>query len=168
MSANAGMFLTAGATLTSFVTQNQQADAFAAQGVYESRLLEHNADIADMQYHDALTRGQIAAGRQRQATRTLIGSQRAAAAESGLDVGIGTVPDILEESALFGELDATRISNDAAREAFGFKLQASDYRRQSRLRRVAGQNAARGTRAGAISTLLGGIGQVYSQYEESR
>lgn len=168
MGATAGISLAIGSSLSNFVTQQSQASAIAAQGVYEARLFEHNADIADLQYQDALTRGRIQAGRRRQEARTLIGSQRAAASESGIAVDDGTVLDLTQESAFFGELDAERIAADAAREALGFKLQASDYRRQSLLTRMASRNAARAQRSASIGTLLAGAGEAYNIYDRDR
>jgi len=166
MGANAGMFITAGATISGFAGQMGQANALAAQSQYEARLFEHNADIADLQYRDALSRGRIQASRARHQTRSLIGAQRAAASESGIAVGDGTIAELTAESAFLGELDAERIANDATREAMGFKLQSSDYRRQANLTRTAGRNAARGMRGQAFGTLLTGAAETYAAYKK--
>lgn len=166
MGANAGMFLTGGAAISGFFSQQGQADALAASSQYEARLFEHNADIADLQYRDALSRGRIQASRARQQTRTLIGAQRAAASESSIAVDDGTIIELTAESAFLGELDAERISNDATREAMGFKLQSSDYRRQAGLTRTAGRNAARGMRGQSFGTLLVGAAETYNAYKK--
>jgi hypothetical protein len=162
------MMLVGGNAVGGFLEQRRQASAFEAQGIYEDRMYEHNAHIADLQFEDALQRGRMAANRARSQGRTLIGAQRAAAAEAGIDVADGTAVELIEESELFSELDAVRLSNDATREAWGFQVQARDYRRQGVLSRTAGQNAARGARAASYSTLLTGGGQIFDIYDRNR
>jgi hypothetical protein len=168
MGATAGMFLTAGSAASSFVAQRSNADALAAQGQYEAQMHEFNADIADMQERDARARGKQNANRVRGAGQTLVGSQRAAAAEAGVAVDDGTAAELTSETMLFSEVEAGRIEADAAREAFGFKVQAFDYRNQGRLARTAGRNAARGARNAAYGTLLTGGAQALDIYYRNK
>lgn len=123
----------------------RNAQAERAAGAYQQQTANRNAAIEDMQVADALSRGAIEEDRQRQRTRQRIGSQRAALAANFLDLGAGTAVDLVSETAAFGEQDALTIRSNAAREAWGHRVQAGNYRQEGKMARAAGKNAARGT-----------------------
>jgi hypothetical protein len=158
------MLLTGGSAFNTFLSQQMQAGAFAAQGQYEKRIYDSNADIADLKALDALERGRQLAGRTRRDTGTFLGAQRGAIAESGIQLDVGTASDFLDETALIGEAEAVRVGNDAAREAWGFKVESRNLRMQGLLARRAGRNAARGARLGSIGTLLTGAARTTDIY----
>lgn len=109
---------------------------------------EYNAQIADTQAEDALVRGRDEESRFRQELKGLIGSQRAGFAAQNIDVGSGSAVDVQADAAYLGELDALTIRSNAAREAWGYKVQAQGQR-------TAGSEASRAAKFGAASTLLG-------------
>lgn len=109
--------------------------------------------------NDSIARGNIEADTYRQKVAGLIGTQRAAQAANGGVVDNDTNALLQQDTAQFGELDALTISNNAAREAYGYRVQAN----------AANENAARTVQAGKnafTSSLLGGvisgIGGMYS------
>lgn len=110
---------------------------------------EFNAKVAEAQADDAIVRGQISEARYRQGVRVLIGSQRAGFAAQGVDVGVGSPVDLVADTAFIGELDALTIRNNAAREAWGFRMNAQSFR-------LGGQAAVSASRFSAASTVLGG------------
>lgn len=121
-----------------------------AAGNYNASVANQNAKNLDQSARDTIDRGETAAARSGVATQRLLGSQRAAAAASGIDAGSGSALDILVSTAGIGELDAQTIRNNAAREAWGLRSEAAAQRAQGRFAKSAGK-------FGAGSTLLTGL-----------
>ena len=109
---------------------------------------EFNASVAEIQAEDALLRGKIAEERYRQGVQLLIGSQRVGFAAQNVDVGVGSAVDVAADTAFIGELDALTIRNNAAREAWGYRQNATSFR-------LGGQASVDAARFGAANTLLG-------------
>ena len=168
MASTTTMFLTGASTVSNFAAQRQQAGAVMAQGEYSKRIADWNASAAERQAADAVSRGATDSQRQLTATKGLIGSQRAALAAQGIEVDSGSALDVQTDSQTLGELDALTIRNNAAREAFGFTTQASNYRQQGNMDLLAANNKASGIRAQSYGTLLTGVAQTYGQYRQGR
>lgn len=134
-------------TITSVRGQQQQADA-------ESASLRTNAGLAELQAQDALARGAVAERQSRQNTRDLTGAQRVGYASQGVDVNSGSALSVQADTAAIGELDALTIRNNAAREAFGYRVDAENSRTREELTRKASRNAT-------ASTLLTGAANIY-------
>lgn len=115
-----------------------------SQGVGESQgqLADYNAQVADLQAEDALRRGADDEQRFRTRVRGAIGAQRVDAAAGNIDVNVGSPVDVQADAAMLGELDALTIRTNAAREAWGFKVQAQDSRARGKIVRKEGANAA--------------------------
>ena len=116
-------------------------------------LYQRNAQLADWQAADALQRGKIDEKKQRRVTEQVIGSQRAGLAAQGVDVNRGSALDVQADAAYLGELDALTIRHNAAKEAWGYGVQAQDFRTKGRIAQREGQ-------FGAFSTLLGSAGSI--------
>lgn len=132
-------------------------------------LADFNAQVAALQAEDAVTRGQEEEQRYRAKVRQTIGAQRVGFAASNIDVGYGSAVDVQVDAAMLGELDALTIRGNAAREAWGFKMQAEDYHRRGQLAREegvayaeAGRVAQSSARWGAVSSLVGTAGSLLS------
>lgn len=162
------MGITAASSLTGFFSQRNAARGAEAAGKYEQKVFETNAEVADMQAQDAIARGREAEMRQRRAGHRLIGSQRAALAAQGIEVDSGSALDVQKDTAGLSELDALTIRNNAAREAWGFTVQAMDLRNQGRLARMGAKTQAQSLRNQSVSTLLSGASEMFSMYNNSR
>lgn len=128
----------------------------------QANLLDWNAKVSELQAQDAIARGAEEESRFRMSVRQMLGAQRAGIAAGGVDVGFGSALDVQEDTAYLGELDALTIRTNAAREAWGFKIEAEDQRRQAGIVRKAGRYAAMAGRErrtqsylGAANTVLG-------------
>lgn len=141
------------------------AAGLAQQGAAESQaqLADYNAHVADLQAQDAVARGGLDESRFRQGIRQVVGSQRAGFAAGNVDVGFGSTVDVQADSAFLGELDALTIRTNAAREAWGYKVQSEDQRRRAEILRkegaaaaAAGNVKAGGQILGPVSTVIGG------------
>lgn len=148
MGATAGMFI--GSAVQGLGT-GMKASAQVSAGNAAQAQAEENARLLDLQATDAITRGNEAERRYRLGTTQFISSQRAGFAGQGVDVNSGSAADTQAESAGIGELDALTIRTNAAREAWGLNVRATNVRQQ-------GANAsAEGTNA-ATATILGSAG----------
>jgi hypothetical protein len=129
-----------------------------AAGEATQRLDNFNADISDQQASDALSRGGTAMNQRRLKERQTIGSQRARLAAQGLDVNSGSAANIQSDTYAIGEMDALTIANNAAREAWGYKVKATDYRMRGEIAKQEGKNKQVGTYLNAGAKIFGASG----------
>lgn len=119
------------------------------QGKYLNKVAKVNAGISERAGRDAVKRGNIDADEQRQQTGQVLGAQRTAFAANGVDVNSGSAGQVQNDTAALGELDALTLVNNAAREAYGYQVQAMDQRQQGKLAKYQGK-------MDAIGSILGG------------
>lgn len=150
----------AGKTALDFSEQRKSAKLVEQQGDAQAGFLRTNASLADNQAADATARGEEGASSVTRATRALGGSQRAALAAQGVNIGSGSALDVVESDQRLGALDALTIRNNAAREAWGFQTQAAGYRSQADWTQSAARNQAKGIRRQSVGTLLGGAAEL--------
>lgn len=124
----------------------------------EAGLADYNASIAELQATDALQRGDEQANRFRMGVRGMIGSQRAGLAASNVDVGFGSALDVQSDAAYLGELDALTIKTNAAREAWGYKVQGQDLRKRAEIARKEGVYLEKAGGQAATSAYIGAAG----------
>lgn len=131
-------------------------------GKANKALMDRNAEIATFQADDAINRGRVAAKRRLSQVGQTIGAQRVALAAQGVDINSGTAADIQASTAKIGAIDAQTIRNNAAREAWGYKVNAQDLTLRGRLAEREGDNAAASTLLTGSSNLIlaqSGFGQ---------
>lgn len=148
MGASAAIALTAtGAGLT--------ANAQYQSGRMNQRIYEYDAKIADAQADDALARGRDLAGEKALQIKSTIATQRVRQAASGVDVSRGSALDVQANTAALGARDLAIIRNNAAREAWGYKVQSQDYLLRGKVARETGK-------LNAVGSLVTGGGKVAS------
>lgn len=143
--------------------QKAAGEAEAAASTSQADLADYNASVADLQAKDAIERGAQQENQFRSQIRTAIGGQRSAQAANNVDVGFGSSVDTQADAAFLGELDALTIHTNAARESWGYQVQAADLRNRARIARQTGvyQQAAGGAAQaaanfGVATSLVGG------------
>lgn len=127
----------------------QQGQAQQAQAESQATALRRNAFYLNQTAADAKVRGLQEADLSRVQTQQLIGRQRAAMAGSGGVIDQDTNALIQQDTAQLGELDALTISNNAAREAYGYEVEAADKLMTARTLKTQGKRAP-------LTSLLGG------------
>lgn len=132
---------------------------FGAWGQHETgqankRLAEYNANVAEYQADDAIKRGEVAAGRRRLQTKQVIGDQRVSLASQGVEINEGSAVDVQANAAYLGELDAVTIKNNAAREAWGYKVQAKDLTARGNIAAMTADSMAANTLLTGSSNLM--------------
>ena len=144
----AGLVTAAASTAYSVYAQNKQAG-------YQANVEEQNAKQGLLAAADAIDRGDIEADAARTRTRLLIGEQRVGYAAGGVELGSGSTLAVTADTAMFGELDALTIQNNAQREAWGYIGQSEDFKRRAGLTRLAASNNAGSTLLTGGVTALG-------------
>lgn len=159
----AGLALGAYGQVKAGQQQKVAGEAGAAASESQAQLAEYNAGISDLQAQDAVERGAQEENRYRTQIRAAIGSQRSGQAANNVDVGFGSSVDVQADAAFLGELDALTIRTNAAREAWGYKVQATDFRNRAKVARqtgvfqeAAGRASATAGYLNAATTLAGG------------
>lgn len=134
----------------------QQASAQKNAADYEAQVQANNAKIAAWQRSDALQRGEVEAQQRMRQTADMLGKQRAALAASGVDLNQGSAQDLLASTAFIGQEDVNTITNNAAREAWGYDVQAQNYRNNASFERWKSKMASPGRAAAmaGVSSLI--------------
>lgn len=136
----------------------QQSKATKAAYEYQAAVNRNNAQIAQWQAADAITRGQKAEQAQRLKTAQLKSSQRAAFAARGVALDEGSALNILDDTDYMGEMDALTIRDNAAREAWGLRNQATGYSSDASM--LSSRANAESPMGSAFGSLLTGAGVV--------
>lgn len=152
MGAGAGVGFGVPGMVLSLIAEGRAQSERAAQAL-------HNERLARLAAADALARGRLEAGQVRTEASRLISRQRVALAAAGVDPGVGTALDVMADTRLMSELDALTVTNNAAREAWGYEMEAQGIRRQAEFER----QAALGRVA---NTFLTGLGNTWAQRAE--
>jgi len=137
----------AGVGLMQGMGKKAEANAQADQLRQNALFLRQSAD-------DAESRGRHEADWQRQETQQLIGTQRTSQAASGGEVNTDSNALMQQDTAQLGELDALTISNNAAREAYGYNVEATSNEQNAKRIKKAGKNAVL---TSVIGGALGGV-----------
>ena len=101
------------------------------QAQTSKKIAEHNAQVADIGAADALARGEKAKIEARKRGAMIEGAQRTALSERGLDLSEGTPNDILGQTDFFTQSDIGIAGDNAKKEAFARKSQATNFELQA-------------------------------------
>lgn len=130
---------------TSVASAYSQSESIKAKGAYDKQVADTNATLSKFKAQDAISRGATAELQQLKKTDDLVSSQRAAQAASGADVGTGSAAIVRSSSQLMGQTDALTIKNNAWREAWGYTVQANNFKSQGEFAEIATNNEANNT-----------------------
>lgn len=134
--------ISAGSTVAGGVLQSK---ALKQQAFYEQQIAGFNARIADMKEREAYANAEKDVNKVRRAKRQIIGSQRAAAAAQGIDIASGSALEIQQDTEIQAEEDVKEIRANAWKEAFGYKLEALQYRHKGAASALARKHQAKRT-----------------------
>jgi hypothetical protein len=137
----------------------------AAMAESDASILELNASITDAQADQAIAQGQREQQKLRLGAAQLKGRQRASLAANGVDLGVGSAARVLATTDYMTEVDAGEIRANAARAAFGYKVQGVNQKFAAMSARVQGANYKAGSAfasatASGISPLASGVGSL--------
>lgn len=138
-----------------------QAQGQTQNANYQSGMMKQNAMFKEQAAQETIAAGDTSADWQRVRTGQAVGTQRSVQAANGIDVNSGSAAQLQDDTAMLGELDALTIQNNAAREAYGYRVQAQ----QDRLNAV--QTVQNG-RTAATGSILGGLGSAFGSFAGAR
>lgn len=129
------------------------ADAQAATEDHqdEQRVLAFNAQRADQ-------RGRFEGQKIRQQTSQVIGKQKVAYANSGVATDTGTPLSVMADTRLTGEVDAEQAENNAALEAWGYRLERKQSDKNLQRKYDAANRKAIGGALSGSGQIIGGAG----------
>jgi hypothetical protein len=121
-----------------------------------------NAKYADMQAQEALRIGEKEAGRRMMQGGLEASSAVAKAAGQGIRVDTGSAAQSAEDIKAAAIADAATIRTNAAKQAWGYGVEAANFRTQGRFAEIKGYGDA------AQSIIGGGARYAYDQYSMSK
>jgi hypothetical protein len=136
-----------------------QASKAAAK--YQDQVAAVNVKLAENKATDALQTGSVQEAQKRQEIKQVLGQQTATFGAQNV-VESGTALDILGDTAAVGETDIARIRYNAARQAWGFGMDAYNTKVQNNLNQFTAKQDQRGTILSTIGKVAGSLGSAYS------
>lgn len=104
-----------------------RADAESMAMAYQAQTQRNNQQYAEYQAQGALRKGASDEQALRLRVANLKGAQRARLAANGVDLSEGSALNILTDTDFMGNLDALRIRDNAALEAWAYREQGKGY-----------------------------------------
>lgn len=145
---------------------SRQATATKNAYEYQAAVNRNNAQVAEWQAQDALSRGAKAEQAQRLKVAQLKSAQRAGFAARGVALDEGSPLAILQDTDYMGELDALTIRDNAAKEAWGHRVQGANASGDASM--LASRAGSESPGGAAFNTLLTGAGAVASSWYKPR
>jgi len=137
-----------------------KADAYK----YQSSMAWQNAAIAKQNQKYALDIGEQQAEKQGIAGAAQAGQIKAGQAASGVDVNTGSAKEVQTSQHLVSQMDLNTIREKAAKTAYDFSVQATNYENQAKGYSKAASNAKTEGVLGAVSSFIGTVGSVSSKW----
>lgn len=163
--AGGGTLLAAAPLISAFsgaISAGGNASAQRSVLQYQQGVAQGNALLAEQRATDALTQGAQAVGDLQQRVGQVKGAQRASFAANGVDLKVGSPVQIAASTDWARDVDIATIRNNAARSAWGYRVQGAN---------AGAQAGAYGAAAGAVSpiassasSLLGSASGVASKW----
>lgn len=119
-----------------------------------------NASMADQAGGVARENGQQQATMRAMQGSRLAGSQTAGFSASGVATNAGSVLSVLDDTALVSKEDQDVIQNNAARTAWGYDAQATNFRNKATLDQQEGESEELGGILGGVTSAAGTASQI--------
>lgn len=130
-----------------------------AEGDSEAQNYQYQAAVSRYNAEEGIREGDIQATTSGLKTRAQVGAIKAAQAGSGIDVNSGSAVDIQAAQSQLGALDALTIRSNAARRAYGYRLDAQNLERGA-------SDARTGSLLRAGASLIGGASSTFSTWKK--
>jgi hypothetical protein len=133
---------------------------------YQAGVAELNARIAKQNRDYALSKGEFEAGRYGLKARQTFGAIRTGQAASGFRLDSGSNKDVAESAHELAKIDLATIRSNAAREAYGYEVEAASQQNQASLYKMAAADAKKGSAFKAVASLISGATSVASKWTQ--
>jgi hypothetical protein len=125
---------------------------------YNAAIAENNAILAKKDATWTMQSGEASATNEGMKTRALVGREKASQGASGVDVNSGSAVEVRAGTSSIGMLDAMTIRSNAARQSYGYTVQAVNDTAQANLDKSASTGALIGGALAAAGDIATGIG----------
>lgn len=142
----------------------QQGEAAKAAANYQAQVAQNNATIAGMNANAATAEGNQKVQAQEEQAAQHQGMIRAVMGAGGIDLNSGSALRNQEGVAQVDQLNKDTIISNAARTAWNYRNQGSDFAAQSQLDVERGQQAQTAGLMGGFSSLLSGAGSFATKW----
>lgn len=137
------------------INQTMTANAASMSNELE---LQRQSQIKAGQAVDAEARGAVLAGAALEKGTAIAAKQRGAYSDAGVDASVGTAADVSAETAVRAAHEANLVTNNAAREAWGFRESAVSLATQARREKSQRDERTAGAVLSSAASIIGGIG----------
>jgi|SRR6476646_6770033 len=161
-----GMGMQVGGAITSAIGAYSSAKSRKLQMQGDADIADLNARLSETAAQSELRRGQSAVAAATARAGQVKGSQRAALAANGVDLGDGSAAEVLTSTDIEKESEMNAITADAVASAWGYRVQGTNFSNQARSKR-AGADSISPLMAGA-SSFLGSSGQIASSWYNAK
>lgn len=135
------------------------ANSSVQSGAYNAAVARQNAQLSDMAAADAERRGGIEAANAELKGTQIQGKQAAAFGASGVTQA-GSPSDVMADTSYFTDINVQTAMNNAAREAWGYRVKGRQFGDQAKQAFAQGEY-------GAASSFIGGMSSTASQATEA-
>jgi hypothetical protein len=165
IAAIAATVIGAGVTADSAISSGEAQSKAAS---YQAQVALNNQQVANSNADLATAAGAAQQQQQAMKTRAEVGSQLAGEASSGLDVNSGSAVNVRGSTSALGTLSGLNIVNNAARQAYSYETQGSNFGAEAQLDTMEASSALTAGDIGAAGSLIEGVGQSGSLYQQFR
>jgi len=162
--AGVGLGATALGGVTSAVGNWFGGESQGAMYDYRAGIALMNKQIAEQNANYAINAGEIKAEQAGMKARYEIGQQIAGGGASGLDVRSGSKAAVTAGMYKVAQQDLGIIRTNAAKEAYGYEVEAASDQAESELDKYAAKTSRTSGQIAAIGSLLGAAGSVSSKW----
>jgi hypothetical protein len=143
-----------------------EAGAKSRQNDFEQRAAGQNAASASLAARNSVERGQQQEMASRAKYGALRGDQTTALAASGVTVDKGSSLDLLANTQAMSDYDASVIRNNAAREAWGYRAKATEFKLQKNLLKQQAEDDKTAAQLKMGGSLLSGMTSMSGGYSK--
>lgn len=158
----ASLSTSAAGTAMSVRAARKGGKAAQASANAEADMMDYNASVAEIQAEQTVEQGAVEAARYKEQMEGVVGAQRVAFAGQGVDVSSGSALAVQADTQAIAEMDALQIKSNAARQAWGYKVEAYDSKKRALYARHEGVMLAKAGTANAWAQGIQGVGGMLS------
>ncbi len=158
------MAASGGGSLLSAFGNLAQGKAQSQMYQYQAGVAQFNQKIAKQNEDYALAVWEQEAGRYGMKARQQIGTTRAIKGASNLDVNSGSAAETVASERTVAGMDMATIRQNAARTAYGYKVEGVKYGAEAGMYQSAASNVSKASKLAAFGSLLSGVTSVSSKW----
>lgn len=152
-----GDLVSAGGEIFSGISEQGAANA-------QKNIARQNAEVAERNASLTMQTGEGQSEQLGMRNKAVAGKIKAGQSGSGVDVNSGSAKDVQTSQRALGLFDTMTLKSNAAREAFGFKVQAKQFRDEAAIAKTKANQAVVSSSINAFSSLLSGASSASSAY----